>query len=83
MLDLWRSIKEEEEESNNVSLGFRGRDEVLDQFGLGQSKALHRRLGRLQDPFGRSDLSGNARGPFLTRPQGANFDPRGEFVPQG
>jgi hypothetical protein len=23
------------------------------------------------------------RGPFLTSPLGANFDPRGEFVPQG
>jgi hypothetical protein len=25
----------------------------------------------------------SARGPFLTSPLGANFDPRGKFVPQG
>jgi hypothetical protein len=34
-----------------------------------------------------ANIAGDAwlfgRGPFLTSPLGANFDPRGEFVPQG
>jgi hypothetical protein len=32
---------------------------------------------------GRSSCPPGARGPFLTSPLGANFDPRGEFCPLG